>query len=84
MSWFASTQVRQFVAAHPQIPVYTISVQDDRQVSREVTEWTGVRHESPQVIVFKQGSVVSTASHEGVTVDYLVAALDSAQLITRT
>ena len=67
VSWAASTQVRRFQKANPSVPVYTVTIQEDRQLSRAIEAQTGVRHESPQVIVFRHGEVVDSASHDGVT-----------------
>lgn len=67
VSWAASTQVRRFQKANPSVPVYTVTVQEDRELSRAIEAQTGIRHESPQVIVFRHGEVVDSASHEGVT-----------------
>ncbi len=69
-SWFAQRQVDAFVAANPSVPVYTVSVRN-RELAKEIATRTNVRHESPQVIVFRQGQVVAHTSHEGVTSDYL-------------
>lgn len=69
-SWFAQRQVDAFAAANPAVPVYTISVRN-RELAREIATRTNVRHESPQVIVFRRGQVVAHTSHEGVTSDYL-------------
>ena len=44
-----------------------IIVQNARLVSNEVAEKTGVRHESPQAIILKNGAVVYHASHYDVT-----------------
>ena len=71
VSWAAEAQVKRFMALHPDVPVYKLIVQQDRDLSRQIAEWSGIRHESPQVIVLRQGQVVSTESHEGVTVSYL-------------
>ena len=71
VSFMAQAQVKRFAAAHPEVPVYTLVVQDDRELSREVAVWTGVRHESPQVFVLRRGAVVTSTSHEGVTAEYL-------------
>ena len=71
VSSMAQAQVKRFAAQHPEIPVYTLVVQDDRELSRQVVEWTGIRHESPQVFVLRQGVVVASTSHEGVTAEYL-------------
>jgi bacillithiol system protein YtxJ len=40
-----------------------IDVQRAREVSRELAQITGVRHESPQVIVLRDGKAVWNASH---------------------
>lgn len=44
-----------------------IVVQNARSVSTHVAEMTGVRHESPQALVIKNGKVVYHASHYDVT-----------------
>lgn len=44
-----------------------IVVQRARDVSNAVTEKTGIRHESPQAFVVKNGKVVYHASHYDVT-----------------
>lgn len=49
------------------IDVNIIIVQNARDVSKHVAEKTGVRHESPQAIVLKNGKVVYHASHYDVT-----------------
>lgn len=56
---------------HPSVPVHTISVLAERALSRRIAAWTEVRHESPQVIVLRHGRVVTAASHEQVTAEYL-------------
>ena len=44
-----------------------IVVQRAKSLSEAVTERTGVRHESPQALVLKNGAVVYHASHYDVT-----------------
>ncbi len=44
-----------------------IVVQNARDVSKAIAEKTGVRHESPQAIVLKNGKVIYNASHYDVT-----------------
>jgi bacillithiol system protein YtxJ len=46
-----------------------IIVQHARDVSAAIAEKTGIRHESPQAIVLKNGKVVYHASHYDVTAD---------------
>jgi bacillithiol system protein YtxJ len=43
-------------------------------LSNQLAASTGVRHESPQILVFRRGNVTSHTSHEQITVDYLVDA----------
>jgi bacillithiol system protein YtxJ len=40
-----------------------------------VAEITGIRHESPQVIVVKNGAVATALSHGSITEERLAAAL---------
>lgn len=53
-----------------------IIVQTARAVSNHIAEKTGVRHESPQAIVVKNGEVVYHASHYDVTADDLENSLN--------
>ena len=46
-----------------QSEVMLVEVQSARSVSRELAERTGIRHESPQVIVLRNGKAVWNASH---------------------
>jgi bacillithiol system protein YtxJ len=75
VSWAAHAEVKRFIRSHPGISVYTILVGKDREYSRYVAEFTGVKHESPQVIVLRRGEVVSTTSHQGVTGEFLARAV---------
>ena len=56
-------------------PVNLILVQDDRHISNELAARTGIRHESPQAIVLKDGEVVYHASHFDITADDIHAGL---------
>ena len=44
-----------------------LEVQSAREISRELANLTGVRHETPQVIVLRDGKAVWNASHFDVT-----------------
>lgn len=46
-----------------------IVVQHSRPVSNAVAERTGVRHESPQALVIKNGAVIYHASHYDITAE---------------
>jgi bacillithiol system protein YtxJ len=75
VSWAAEKQVKRFTANNPSVPVETILVRQDRELSRQIAEFTGIRHESPQVIVMRHGVPVGNASHQDVTADYLESAI---------
>jgi len=46
--------------------VNLLEIQSARELSKEIESITGVEHESPQVIVLKDGKAVWNASHYGV------------------
>jgi bacillithiol system protein YtxJ len=48
-------------------PLYCLVVQYARDVSAYVAEKTGVRHETPQALVFSGGGVAFHASHHAIT-----------------
>lgn len=50
-------------------PVSLIVVQRSRDISREIETRTGIRHESPQVIILRHGQPVWSASHFDITAD---------------
>jgi bacillithiol system protein YtxJ len=52
-----------------------VDVAHDQPVSRSIEERTGVRHESPQVLVVRDGQVVWSASHRAITRRAVTAAL---------
>ena len=47
--------------------VSLVVVQRARDLSNEIASRTGIRHESPQVIILKNGEVVWSASHFDIT-----------------
>ena len=57
--------------------VNLLEVQSAREVSRELADLTGIRHETPQVIVFKDGKAVWNASHFDVKASAVSQALES-------
>ena len=48
-------------------PVSIVVVQQSRDLSREIEQRTGVRHETPQALVIRDGRAVWNASHFDVT-----------------
>jgi len=56
-------------------PVSIVVVQQSREVSREVEQRTGIRHETPQALVLRNGQVVWNASHFDITADVVERAV---------
>jgi bacillithiol system protein YtxJ len=77
VSWAARREVERFQKGNPELPVYTVTVQKQRELSRAIEQQTGIRHESPQVIFFKSGHAIHSASHEDVTEENLTAMADA-------
>lgn len=73
VSWAANSQVNRFRASHPDVPVHIVNVIKDRPVSLKIAELTGIRHESPQVIIIRDGAVLTSASHGKITEANLAA-----------
>jgi bacillithiol system protein YtxJ len=55
--------------------VALVVVQRARDISRQVETLTGVRHESPQAIILRNGQAVWSAAHWDVTADAVKSAL---------
>jgi bacillithiol system protein YtxJ len=64
----AEKQMRQVAEEH-NVPVYRVVVQESRDVSDRIAEDTGVRHESPQLLILQNGDAVFDASHHRVKAD---------------
>jgi len=53
-----------------------MAVQQNRELSALIAEETGIRHETPQVILFRNGEAAWSASHGAVTLTAMKAALE--------
>jgi len=69
--------VVDFLADRPKVPAYVIPVQTQRKAANQVEERTGVPHESPQLLVIRGGKVVASASHFGITSQFMAEHLTS-------
>jgi len=66
-SMISERRIRDFSAAHPDLPVYLIDVIDQRDLSARIAATLGVGHESPQVILVRDGAPVWNTSHFRIT-----------------
>jgi bacillithiol system protein YtxJ len=76
-SGVAMEEMEIFAKAHPEVPVYVVDVRRQRPLSQKTAAFFGIEHESPQVIVIRNGLAVWNTSHFGVTAAKLAAALSS-------
>ncbi|MET3682674.1 bacillithiol system protein YtxJ [Alkalibacillus flavidus] len=66
----AKGHVEAFANKHD-VPTYVIHIQENRDLSNEVSNQVGIKHESPQVLYLKQGDVQYHASHFDITEEQL-------------
>ena len=57
--------------------VNILEVQSAREISRELANLTGIRHETPQVIILRDGKAVWNASHFDVKAADVMKAVQS-------
>ena len=60
-------EVLRFADRHPSWPVHVVQVIEHRDLSDTVSEQLGVRHESPQALVLRDGRCIWHTSHGGIT-----------------
>ncbi len=70
----AQREYEEFCRDNPEVPAYLVDVLDDRPVARGIADHCGVKHQSPQAILFEQGKPVWHASHMAITRGSLEAA----------
>ena len=70
------SQVQPLLEARPELPLGVIRVVENRPASNRVAEVTGLRHESPQLILFKDGRAVFDRDNWDITGESFAAALD--------
>ena len=58
------------------MPCWEMVVQQNRGLSALIAEETGIRHETPQVILFRRGKATWSASHGAVTLPAMRKALE--------
>jgi bacillithiol system protein YtxJ len=76
LSQQAKRQVEQFAADRPEIPICVVDVLVDRPVAQEIERRFEIRHESPQVILLRDGQPVWNASHRAVTAADVTSAVE--------
>ncbi|WP_066172978.1 bacillithiol system redox-active protein YtxJ [Bacillus marinisedimentorum] len=60
-----------FTEDYPEVETFYLHVQEARELSNYIAEVTGVKHESPQALLFEAGRVSWNESHWNITYDTL-------------
>lgn len=55
---------------------YLVDVIRERAISLKIEELTGIRHESPQILLFKNGEVIWDASHNSVRSEKILKVIE--------
>jgi bacillithiol system protein YtxJ len=63
ISTSAESAFRRWLAGRPDLAVCFIDVIEQRALARGITRQLGIRHDSPQVLVFEGGGLAHHASH---------------------
>lgn len=67
--------VERFASVHPDLTIRVIDVIGQRPLSRDIEARFGVEHESPQVLVLRDGALTWSASHWSITATSLTDAV---------
>ncbi|WP_026671650.1 bacillithiol system redox-active protein YtxJ [Alkalihalobacterium bogoriense] len=67
----AFEEFNAFATANDTLPLYYLNVQEARPLSNAVAEQYGVKHESPQALLFKGNEIVWNQSHWKITLSVL-------------
>ncbi|MCO0597131.1 bacillithiol system redox-active protein YtxJ [Peribacillus butanolivorans] len=71
----AYEQYEKYVAANEELKTAYLAVQEARPLSNYVAETFDIKHQSPQVILFKNGKPAWNESHWRITYDSLTKAI---------
>jgi bacillithiol system protein YtxJ len=68
-SLMAYRQLKSDVSAvpHVDVPIYIVDVINNRKESMAIADNFGVEHQSPQILVVKDGASIFDASHEAIS-----------------
>lgn len=62
---------RNWEFSDDQITLYYLDLIAYRNISNKIAEISGVKHESPQIILYVKGKPIYSTSHSGISVDEL-------------
>jgi len=72
----SATAYREFDVFTTDIPKYFLRIQDNRPISAEIESDLGIRHESPQLFLLKDGKALWQATHYAISKSKIGKALE--------
>ena len=70
---------RQWTLDSQEVEIYYLDLIQYRNVSNKIADLFGVQHQSPQLILIRDGKAIYDTSHNGISVTGLKSALNSSQ-----
>jgi bacillithiol system protein YtxJ len=67
ISHAAYQEYEKYAKENENVPAYYLAVQEARPLSNEIAEKFEIKHESPQVMLIKNGDAIWNASHWKIT-----------------
>jgi bacillithiol system protein YtxJ len=53
------------------LPIFLVTLQEQKSLSQNISEYFNIKHESPQIIIIKDGEVVNNANHDKIDLLFL-------------
>ncbi len=72
----AKRHIDALMETNPDIDIHLLIVQEQRELSRRLAERLEVKHESPQLLIIKNGQAAHVLNHGAITTDAVKALLD--------
>lgn len=66
---------RDWINPESAVELYYLDLLNHRNISDKIEELTGIQHQSPQLIIWKDGKVIYHTSHNAIQVRESIAAL---------
>jgi bacillithiol system protein YtxJ len=73
----AHDKVEGFLAQNPDAPVYMVDVHASRDLSQSIVEKTGIEHQSPQLILLRNGKPAWTKARMEISAEELAEQLQT-------
>lgn len=68
---------RSWTLSEKEVPVYYLDLLKYRNVSDKIEDIFGITHQSPQILVIKNGKSIYTSSHSDISTPEIEAAINS-------